>query len=95
MRGKITKKKRERKRRRKKREEERRRERRDARETDREREREREEREERERERRDVMRIEEVESTTRAQRIATHTHIKGLGLGKEPTSPTRSQIPDR
>ena len=26
------------------------------------------------------MRIEEVESTTRAQRIATHTHIKGLGL---------------
>eukprot|EP00218_Dolichomastix_sp_CCMP3274_P002024 CAMPEP_0170163596 /NCGR_PEP_ID=MMETSP0033_2-20121228/77680_1 /TAXON_ID=195969 /ORGANISM="Dolichomastix tenuilepis, Strain CCMP3274" /LENGTH=455 /DNA_ID=CAMNT_0010401235 /DNA_START=11 /DNA_END=1378 /DNA_ORIENTATION=+ len=26
------------------------------------------------------MRIEEVASTTRAQRVATHTHIKGLGL---------------
>ena len=28
------------------------------------------------------MRIEEVESTTRSNRIATHTHIKGLGLGE-------------
>jgi RuvB-like protein 1 len=26
------------------------------------------------------MRIEEVASTTKTQRIATHTHIKGLGL---------------
>lgn len=26
------------------------------------------------------MRIEEVASTTKAQRVATHTHIKGLGL---------------
>lgn len=26
------------------------------------------------------MKIEEVESTTRAQRVATHTHIRGLGL---------------
>ncbi|CAM8966576.1 unnamed protein product [Rhodiola kirilowii] len=26
------------------------------------------------------MRIEEVQSTTKKQRIATHTHIKGLGL---------------
>ena len=26
------------------------------------------------------MRIEEVTSTTKTQRIATHTHIKGLGL---------------
>ncbi|WZN67247.1 RuvB-like DNA helicase [Chloropicon roscoffensis] len=29
------------------------------------------------------MRIEEVESTTRSQRIATHTHIKGLGLAED------------
>ena len=27
-----------------------------------------------------AMRIEEVASTTKAQRVATHTHIKGLGL---------------
>ena len=26
------------------------------------------------------MRIEEVASTTKSQRVATHTHIKGLGL---------------
>ena len=26
------------------------------------------------------MRIEEVQSTTKKQRVATHTHIKGLGL---------------
>ena len=26
------------------------------------------------------MKIEEVKSTTRAQRIASHSHIKGLGL---------------
>jgi hypothetical protein len=26
------------------------------------------------------MRIEEVQSTSKKQRIATHTHIKGLGL---------------
>lgn len=30
-----------------------------------------------------TMRIEEVASTTKAQRIATHTHIKGLGLTEE------------
>jgi hypothetical protein len=36
---------------------------------------------EREREREmDRVRIEEVQSTTKKQRIATHTHIKGLGL---------------
>ncbi|XP_020114217.1 uncharacterized protein LOC109728256 [Ananas comosus] len=28
----------------------------------------------------DAMRIEEVQSTSKKQRIATHTHIKGLGL---------------
>ena len=30
-----------------------------------------------------VMRIEEVASTTKSQRVATHTHIKGLGLGDD------------
>jgi RuvB-like protein 1 (pontin 52) len=29
------------------------------------------------------MKIEEVKSTTRAQRIATHSHIKGLGLDEQ------------
>ena len=29
------------------------------------------------------MKIEEVESTTRVQRVAAHTHIKGLGLNTE------------
>ncbi|KAK9808450.1 hypothetical protein WJX73_006866 [Symbiochloris irregularis] len=29
------------------------------------------------------MRIEEVASTTKSQRVATHTHIKGLGLGDD------------
>ena len=29
------------------------------------------------------MRIEEVSSTTKTQRVATHTHIKGLGLGPD------------
>ena len=29
------------------------------------------------------MKIEEVESTTRTQRVATHTHIKGLGLRED------------
>lgn len=28
------------------------------------------------------MRIEEVASTTKSQRVATHTHIKGLGLAE-------------
>ena len=28
------------------------------------------------------MKIEEVKSTTKTQRIAAHTHIKGLGLGE-------------
>lgn len=29
------------------------------------------------------MRIEEVASTTKSQRVATHTHIKGLGLQED------------
>ena len=29
------------------------------------------------------MRIEEVASTTKSQRVATHTHIKGLGLAED------------
>lgn len=29
------------------------------------------------------MKIEEVKSTTKTQRIAAHSHIKGLGLGEE------------
>lgn len=29
------------------------------------------------------MKIEEVESTTKTQRVATHTHIKGLGLDEK------------
>lgn len=29
------------------------------------------------------MRIEEVASTTKTQRVATHTHIKGLGLADD------------
>jgi len=29
------------------------------------------------------MKIEEVKSTTKAQRVATHTHIKGLGLNED------------
>ena len=32
------------------------------------------------------MKIEEVESTTRTQRVATHTHIKGLGLQSDGTA---------
>ncbi len=32
------------------------------------------------------MRIEEVASTTKAQRVATHTHIKGLGLAEDGTA---------
>jgi RuvB-like protein 1 (pontin 52) len=32
------------------------------------------------------MRIEEVASTTKAQRVATHTHIKGLGLNEDGTA---------
>ncbi len=32
------------------------------------------------------MRIEEVASTTKAQRVATHTHIKGLGLADDGTA---------
>ena len=31
-----------------------------------------------------AMKIEEVQSTTKKQRIATHTHIKGLGLEVSP-----------
>jgi RuvB-like protein 1 (pontin 52) len=32
------------------------------------------------------MRIEEVSSTTKKQRVATHTHIKGLGLAEDGTA---------
>jgi len=32
------------------------------------------------------MRIEEVKSTTRAQRVATHSHVKGLGLNDDGTA---------
>jgi len=32
------------------------------------------------------MRIEEVQSTTKKQRVATHTHIKGLGLQDDGTA---------
>lgn len=32
------------------------------------------------------MRIEEVASTTKTQRVATHTHIKGLGLADDGTA---------
>jgi TIP49 P-loop domain len=30
-----------------------------------------------------VAQIEEVSSTTKTQRIAVHTHVKGLGLGED------------
>ena len=32
------------------------------------------------------MRIEEVASTTKTQRVATHTHIKGLGVKDDGTA---------
>jgi len=32
------------------------------------------------------MKIEEVKSTTRAQRVATHSHVKGLGLNEDGTA---------
>ena len=32
------------------------------------------------------MKIEEVKSTTKTQRIATHSHIKGLGLNEDGTA---------
>merc|ERR1711977_798803 len=32
------------------------------------------------------MKIEEVKSTTKAQRVASHTHIKGLGLDEQGTA---------
>jgi RuvB-like protein 1 len=32
------------------------------------------------------MKIEEVQSTTKTQRIAVHTHIKGLGLDEHGTA---------
>lgn len=32
------------------------------------------------------MRIEEVTSTAKKQRVATHTHIKGLGLQEDGTA---------
>ena len=32
------------------------------------------------------MKIEEVRSTTKTQRIASHTHIKGLGVGEDGTA---------
>jgi RuvB-like protein 1 (pontin 52) len=33
-----------------------------------------------------IMKIEEVQSTTKTQRIAVHTHIKGLGLDEHGTA---------
>jgi hypothetical protein len=33
-----------------------------------------------------AMRIEDVQSTSKKQRVATHTHIKGLGLDVPPLS---------
>merc|ERR1712087_747122 len=33
-----------------------------------------------------AMKIEEVKSTTRAQRVATHSHVKGLGLNEDGTA---------
>ena len=33
-----------------------------------------------------AMKIEEVKSTTRAQRVATHSHVKGLGLQEDGTA---------
>jgi len=32
------------------------------------------------------MKIEEVKSTTKTQRIASHSHVKGLGLNTEGTA---------
>lgn len=32
------------------------------------------------------MKIEEVKSTTKTQRIATHSHVKGLGLNEDGTA---------
>lgn len=32
------------------------------------------------------MKIEEVKSTTKTQRVATHSHIKGLGLNDDGTA---------
>lgn len=32
------------------------------------------------------MKIEEVKSTTKTQRIAAHTHVKGLGLNDNGTA---------
>ena len=29
------------------------------------------------------MKIEEVKSTTKTQRVATHSHVKGLGLNED------------
>jgi RuvB-like protein 1 (pontin 52) len=29
------------------------------------------------------MKIEEVKSTTKTQRVATHSHVKGLGIDEE------------
>jgi RuvB-like protein 1 (pontin 52) len=37
-------------------------------------------------ENREQMKIEEVRSTTKTQRVASHTHIKGLGLDEEGNS---------
>jgi len=39
------------------------------------------------------MRIEEVQSTSKKQRIATHTHIKGLGLDVAAPIPPASLFP--
>ncbi|CAM9994871.1 unnamed protein product [Discosporangium mesarthrocarpum] len=34
------------------------------------------------------MKIEEVQSTTKTQRVAVHTHVKGLGLDENGVAPT-------
>ena len=34
------------------------------------------------------MKIEEVKSTTKTQRIASHSHVKGLGLNEDGSSHT-------
>jgi RuvB-like protein 1 (pontin 52) len=39
------------------------------------------------------MRIEEVQSTSKKQRIAIHTHIKGLGLDVAAPIPLVSPFP--
>lgn len=37
-----------------------------------------------------MMKIEEVKSTTKTQRVASHSHIKGLGLNEDGTAMEKS-----